>query len=538
MLTLRTSTLPVLLICACVSPAVVGGSPVGTAGAGGTATTGPLGSTGDPIESESSGGTSSSGEIACDETSDTDCDLEPESDPCASVDSTLGCSFIVSPSINRARTGAGGEREEFDSVVVVNPSPESTAMVGVTFIPEGLLEETVLVDPVAVGPGQSVTFQVPHGPSLGSSGLRTGRFARVQSDRPVTASLHSPPRPFLGNDSALLLPDEVHGRVYVVPAYPPHPSAEESLIDRSFFNVVALEDGTNVAWHAQFSATLGNGLPVDPVVDGEWGQIVLNRFEVMRVMATDEGDLSGAVIEASSPVAVNAGTRCVTVPVSADPGVHCQPVSEQLLPVEQWDRQAIVPHPPLRADERHFVRVYAGGENVRFRTDPPLFEGEHQLPTAGSYLDLEVEHGVNVVVDGDGPLMAVGYLASQAEAGGVGGPAMVQYGSFNRSRDASHFSGLEGWDSQFVQIVRVADAENVLLDGEAVTGWEAFGSLERYGRFEVVTLPVGPGVHDLKGAAALATQFGWHRAVGDACSGLADDSQCNASYAHPVGWSF
>lgn len=534
MLTLRTSILPALLACACVSPAVVGESPLDTDAAGST-TTGPPGSTG-AEESGSGEATSSTAGAPCD---DTDCEPESESDPCADVESTLGCSFIVVAPLEPSSVHAEneGEEEEFDVVVVTNPSPDAVAMVSMLRTPEGLLDEELVGDPVAVSPGQSVTLQVPRFTPGSSVNLRTGGLSRVQSDRPVTVSLYSPGRPFLGNDGTLLLPEEILGQEYVIPGYPPHVAATTALGGPSYLSLVTLEDNTLVEWHAQFSGMPGNGLPVDPVAQGEWGTIVLNRFEVVRLVAADAGDLSGTVIETSAPVAVSAGSRCVTVPVSTDADLHCDPVFEQLLPVERWDHRAIVPHPPLRDGERHFIRVYAGKENVRFRTDPPLFEGEHLLPTKGSFLDLEVEHGVNVVIDGDGALMAIGYLASRTEAGGLGDPAMVQYGSFVRSRFINHFSGLEGWDSQFVQVVRIAGSDDVRLDGEVVTGWETFGSVEQYGSFDVVTLPIGPGPHDLAGAAALVTQFGWHNGAGDACA-LYDHSRCSASYAHPVGWSF
>lgn len=543
MLTLRTSILPALLACACVSPAVVGESPLDTDASGSTSTE-PLGSTessGQP-EPGATDATTSSGGAPCDDSSDTGCTSEPpQSDACADVNSTLGCSFIVLAPLDPSAVHASneGEEEEFDAVVVMNPSPDVVATILVLRMPEGLLDQELIGDPVALGPGQSVTLQVPQHFQAGSStNLRTGGLLRVESDSPVTVSLYSPGRPFLGNDGTLLLPEEILGQEYVIPGYPPHVAATTALGGPSYLSLVALEDDTSVQWHAQFSATPGNGLPVDPVAPGEWGQIILNRFEVLRLVASDAGDLSGTVIEASGPVAVSAGSRCVTVPASTDADLHCDPVFEQLLPVERWDHRAIVPHPPLRDGERHFVRVYAGEENVRFQTDPPLFEGQHLLPTKGSYLDLEVEHGVNVVVDGDGPLMAVGYLASRTDAGGLGDPAMVQYGSFVHSRFVNHLSGLEGWDSQFVQVVRVTGEDDVRLDGDVVTGWETFGSPDKYGSFEVVTLPIGPGPHELAGAAALVTQFGWHNGVGDACAPYEPDSLCSASYAHPVGWSF
>ncbi len=242
--------------------------------------------------------------------------------------------------------------------------------------------------------------------------------------------------------------------------------------------------------------------------------------------------MSGAVIEASEPVYVVGGSRCSAVPELDSPNRGCDPLTEALIPLEQWGRMYAVPAPPPRGREDHHFRVYASEAGVTISTDPPgLGIDDYTFASRGDYVDLVVPFGTSFTATGTGPIMVVGYLASRELAGGVGDPAMYQLVPAEQGdREFSVWCPPQ-WDTQYLQVVRRTGGADVTLDGDELLGWDPVGSM-----WEVATAVVGSGVHSLASDEDfVATQFGYANSVQTACEGYDGSSVCNTSYAHPVG---
>ena len=73
--------------------------------------------------------------------------------------------------------------------------------------------------------------------------IRQGGSFRVETDIPVVAYQHSPINAVAHNDSSMLLPEYAQRANYVIASYRPAPTVVDH---RSYFNVIALEDGTTV----------------------------------------------------------------------------------------------------------------------------------------------------------------------------------------------------------------------------------------------------------------------------------------------------
>lgn len=458
--------------------------------------------------------------------------------------SSVGCSFLASVGLHLVdpisdRDGVDDARREPDGVFVVNPHEDEVVTIQALEIVEGQTEGWPLGEPIPLAPGERAVVRLP--PTLRSetTGLRAGGLLRLAADRPFAASLHGPYRPFLGNDSALLLPDSGLGRRYVVEAYPPHLEHFQGLGTPSFFEIAAIEDGTEVRWQPRGGATAA-ATDVPQVEAGQWSpSVVLRRHEVLRIVAADRGggpseqDVSGTVIEATAPVRVVAGSRCSAVPVSFDPGEGCDPLFEQLVPIDRWGRTTVVPHPPLRTSEAHHVRIFAGATGVSITAEPSVLPYEpYVFEEPGELLDVVVPHGTSFVLQADGPVMAVGYLQTRDFDVEIGDPAMVQLVPVEAFLARYVIATGTQWDRHFVQLSRRRGGAAVILDGAEVTEWEEVAD------WEVATVSVSEGVHVARSEQPFGlTQYGWNNSLHESCAPFATHGTCQTSYAHPGGMS-
>lgn len=487
----------------------------------------------------------SSGQVCLpceDDTCDADRCVGP-CDPPALERSSIGCSFLAARQLGLSEVlgpelGVPDEEWPADGLLVVNPSDELTATVQLHDLAQGSTEPAPLGDPLVLGPGGAelvpLTRPLPLG---GISTLRIGAMVWVESDAPVAVYSYSPYDPFVGNDSSMLLPETSLARHYVVPAFPPHYAQFQGAGYPTYFDVLATTDDTRVRWLAQFAPTLGTGFPIEPVPAGEWSkEYTVGRFEGMRITASFENlenphdsDVSGMVVEATAPIYVIGGSRCSSVPASDSPAAGCDPLTEALIPIEQWGRTYVVPHPPLRADEEHYYRIYGADEGIAVTTSPPsILGGDVVFTSRGDYVDVVVPNGTSFVVEADGPVMVVGYLAVRDIAGEIGDPAMYQHVPVEQAATRYALGAPAKWDQQYVQITRES-ADDVNLDGTPLSAWTPVGS------YETTTISVTPGVHILDSASPFtAIQFAYNNSPGMVCETF-DASLCHSSYAHPVG---
>ena len=457
--------------------------------------------------------------------------------------SSAGCSFLAARQLGLGEIlgplfDVPEEQWAPDGLLLLNPS-QLTANVQLYDLGQGSTEPEPLGDPIALPPEAAEIFELRTPLLVGHvTTRRAGSMVWVQSDVPIVAYSYSPTDPFVGNDSSMLLPETSLGRHYVVPSYPPHYLQFQGAGYPTYFDIIATTGGTKVRWLAQFAATFGDFV-IEGVEAGQWSeQYNVGRYEGVRVVASmargidpHTSDVSGVVIEASEPIYVVGGSRCSAVPAVTTAAAGCDPLTEALIPLEQWGQSYVVPHPPLREAEDHYYRIYGGNAGVTVTSTPSVLEdGSHVFASRGAYVDVVVPHGTSFVAEADGPIMVVGYLASRQEAGGLGDPAMYQHVPFEQADTRYALGAPAKWDEQFVQITRAAGGADVVLDGSPAVDWQAVGE------YETTTVLVEPGVHILHSETPFtAIQFAYNNSEGNACSPYDSASMCHSSYAHPVG---
>jgi hypothetical protein len=413
--------------------------------------------------------------------------------------SSAGCSFIVNRQLHLNENSP-------DGLVVANPNNELVATIQIYKIPEGEYVEEPHLDPFTLAPGESETFEIDTTFLLGeSSAFRSGGMFRVDSDVPVIAYHHAPLQLDVGNDSSMLLPEAAMRNDYVVFSYSPHaeqvscvggvePCQELYLGRPTYFEIIALADDTTVEWTPRVQ-TAGDGIPIQPVLPFETGSQVMNRYDTMRITAsqcpdefeecplfndpvTDMQDVSGTVIHSDKPIWVVGASRCSRVPVYDLPERgRCDPLQEQLIPLDYWGAEYVAAAAPVREMEQEHWRIYGSGKGVRVTTDPPQANTPYTFDGRGDYIEITAENGVGFIVTSEnGRVMPVQYLESRRTEGEpeggttmMGDPAMVQSVPVSQFLQRYVFATPLGYDLNYVQIIRGAGAANVMLDGEAVT---------------------------------------------------------------------
>ncbi|MEM9458899.1 MAG: IgGFc-binding protein [Myxococcota bacterium] len=473
--------------------------------------------------------------------------------------SSAGCSFIANRQLHLSEDSP-------DGLVVANLSEQRPATVQLYHVPLGRNEEQAVGEPQVLGPGQSTVFSLDADflPALGST-FRTGGNYRVGSDAPVVAYQHSPLAADHGNDSSMLLPETALRQDYVVVSFAPHEEQEGGYGEPSYFEIIALEDLTQVQWTPPVD-TAGNEINIDSVPAGQTsGTLHLNRFDAVRIAVStnfednaDLRDVSGTVIHANKPIWVVGASRCSRVPVRDEPAVgRCDPLQEVLIPLDYWGERYVAAHASRRDDERHWWRIYAGDPGVRVTarggpgcTEPIFTPDNCPAPNAfddgacifdarGSWIQLDVPGECSFVLDSQktGPFMPVQYLQSSRAAGEPvegsttkGDPAMVQMVPVEQFLERYVFATGVGFDEHYVQVIRTIDGPNVRLDGEPVDGFEPVDA--QFEVADVLLAAEGPHVIESGGSFGIV-QLGYTSGV--ASSACEAGSVCHASYAYPGG---
>ena len=486
--------------------------------------------------------------------------------PCeieADLPSSAGCSFIVNRQLHLEET-------EPDGLVVTNPNDDLDAAVQFYRTPEGKRQEEAVGSPRILEPGESTLFELDASFVLGNSSMfRTGGTYRVESDVPVIAYQHSPLVTFTGNDSSMLLPETTLRRDYVVYSFAPHAAQVDGKGEPSYFEIVALEDFTEVEWSPPVD-TAGTGVNIDFVAAGLTSPVLnMNRFDTVRIAASanyEENpflrDVSGTVIHANKPIAVVGASRCSRVPVRTEPGMEqgfCDPLQEMLIPLDYWGKSYVAAHPPIRDQERHFWRIYSGASDVKVVATgnlgcsedviteencqwPNEFDGEGCiLDKRGSWFQIDVENRCSFFLDSlnTGPFMPVGYLQSSrqigeptTEATDAGDPAMYQMVPVEQFLSKYVFSTGIGFDRHYVQVIRQVGFPTVFVDGVSVTGFSPVSDT-----WEVADYELGEGPHTIESNAPFGiVQFGYTSPEpSPLCNNPDDNNICHASYAYPGG---
>ncbi len=151
------------------------------------------------------------------------------------------------------------------------------------------------------------------------------KAVRIVAEAPIV--VYGMNRTNFSSDGLLALPVSGLGKEYVVSSAASVEGAGQNL--PSQYMVIAPYDNTTV--------TITNPMNTPNHGEGETLTITMNRGDVFSAMSVGNGgDLTGAHILASHPVAVTAGQNCTFLPDSRYPA--CDHLVEMMTPVTSWGR--------------------------------------------------------------------------------------------------------------------------------------------------------------------------------------------------------
>lgn len=382
-----------------------------------------------------------------------------------------GCSFRGN-SMQTINDGQG-------ALIVGNVSDSLTANVQLYFLENG--GETAQGAAVALAPNMTHTFPLT-APKMGyGSVLRTQGSYRVESDLPIIAYQHSPIGAQFDNDASMLLPDHAAGDEFLISAYSPNISGQPT-----YFNVIALVDGTQVDWTPPVATPAGTGVPA--VAAGATGTVMMNGGDTLQVAVY--ADLTGTRVTSSENVWVVGAVSCVQVPTGT---TACDHIEEQQLPLEYWGDTYVAAHAPTRGSENYRWRIFGGDDGVTISANP-VQPGFPMTLNDGEWVEITASE--SFVMTADGPFMPIQYLVGQSGGAGTGDPAMYQMVPVEQFLDRYAFVTGTGYDVHYVQVTREVGGADVSVDGVPVTGYYTVGG------YEVADWPVAEGSHFAESADA------------------------------------
>ncbi|MFO7563416.1 MAG: IgGFc-binding protein [Enhygromyxa sp.] len=464
--------------------------------------------------------------MACNPEADPECTGARCVGPCelsGEVPASAGCSFFATGMMINVNATEDNLAEP-DALIVANPNEVGDATVNVLLAPIGSNKEEMVEGPITLAPGETHVIKYTenltdfHGAGTGTSKYQSGGVYHVVSDLPIIAYLHTPLKSSGTNEASLLLPESALAQDYVIYNYTPY-------AEPGYFVVVAVENQTTVRWRPTIE-TAGNNLPLPFVEVGQEGEYKLNRLDTMRIAASANldapecrQDLSGTIVESDKPIMVISAVVGVRVPYCNSTGCTESPQPDEPTPVEgctpadgpyaadfaccnstdhiqevniplaYWGKTYVGAHAPVREDEPHFWRVFAGEDDTTITVTPAQLGTPIHLAKRGDWVELELDSGVSVVFEGDKPFMPVQFTARRDLAGHMGDAAMTQ--SVPVEQWLSRYAFVTGIDytQHYAQIIRATGSAPVLLDGEPVEGFYAIGD------YEVADVLISEGAH-------------------------------------------
>ncbi|MBA3545524.1 MAG: hypothetical protein H0T76_03480 [Nannocystis sp.] len=364
--------------------------------------------------------------------------------------------------------------EEPSAVTVGNVSKSLSASVSMYYFQNGM--EKLVSGPVNVAPGKSAQFDLVMPAQPGKvSVLRPDSTFKIVSNVPVVAYLHSPIKAEAHNDSSMLLPDHAQQKNYIIPAYTPNVGSNPA-----YFNVIGLQDDTEVSWTPPVATQAGGLVPA--VAAGQTGKITIGDYDLLQV-SSGQSDISGTIVSLSKPAWVVGAVTCVNIPANV---TFCDHIEEQAIPLEYWGQVYVGAHAPKRGTENYWYRVYGGEDGVKVDTAPAQ-PGFPVVLNKGQFHEFKTKE--SFIFSASGPIMPVQYLEGQNGGAGTGDPASYQMVPVEQFLDRYVFVTGIGYNLHYVQVVRDKGGADIKVDGAVVNGYYTIGN------YEVADWKISEGTH-------------------------------------------
>lgn len=427
-------------------------------------------------------------------------------DPCEVTDTVrpyLGCDYIATQTPNSQIAArfpfavALGNPQSFPVQVQIRGGALPPEGVDVTIEPGAVstqvlpwVQALVQFDPTNPGCAGGVVGATCRANPPASSAVVRGGAYQIHATAPVAAYQFNPLNFEVGtgatrinsftNDASLLIARRALTHRYVVVTSPNWVPAVGTVLG-GFIAVVATAGETT-------SVTVR--LPANAGVSEAENNVVrhdnLTPGDVAVIVGDRAGDLSGARVEASGPVAVFVGHDCTQVPIGRP---ACDHLEEQLFPLEVLGREYVVSRLRDRAAVVHATRAVAALDNTVVRVEPASLYPPVLL-NAGERIDIQSDASFRI--SASSPLVVAQFMVGQGSSREVSGdPAMVLEVPSQQFRSRYDFLVPATYQRNFLDVV-APQGSHPLLDGAALGG-----ESERVGPWDVVHVEVRPGAHRL-----------------------------------------
>jgi hypothetical protein len=339
--------------------------------------------------------------------------------------------------------------------------------------------------PVTVYQFNALEYQPTGGPPGKDWSSCPGNFP---CDDPTSPSYGLPVGCFsYSNDASLLLPTSALTGNYRITGQAGWASPNIA----PYFAVTGTADNTTVTVLTGLGGAITAGGGVAATGPGAVVTFPVNRGEVVEVVGTSTGDMSGTLVQATAPVQVIAGIPCIQSPIGTQ---ACDHTEESVFPAETLGKHYFVVPPtgPLANVPGHVVRIYGNRDNTPLQYPGGAPAGAPTVIHAGQVVDLGVVSQPFEVLS-DVNEFAVGMFqlggALTDPLGGKGDPSQSLATAVEQFRTKYIFLAPDDYDVSFVDIV--APTGSVMtLDGSPVSvGGTALSS-----GYSIYRAPLGAGV--------------------------------------------
>jgi hypothetical protein len=434
-------------------------------------------------------------------------------DPEALEPGHLGCEFYAVPIATSIYL------DEVFGVFVTNPGDEPATLTA----DRPLWTGSVTVVPPHTGVQVFLPWTQHLLTMLTASTIASGGAVRLQSDRPVAIVQHSPLIPNDTADASLLLPVTAWGSAYRVASAASRPAAQGGDPLPGVFAVVAARDGTTVELAPRPDLSV---LPGDGVAADGSGSVVLDRGDILQVVADVGHDLTGSGVAADGPIAVIGGHRCTRLPGDT---TYCDHLEEAMLPTAQLGRRhAVVPpvdHDSVAVRRPQVVRIIATEDLTDLSFDPPI-DLPPLLVYAGDFVETSPISGA-FVVESSRPVVVAQYMVGGGWDNSGGDPSLTLAAPVERFRTSHTVHASPYWTLTDVDVVAPHGAA-VTVDGEPLTDWTPIGASD-LAHAHIRLLPLGDAAHTIAADVPIGASV--------YAPGLGSDD-VTVSYWHPAGYSF
>jgi hypothetical protein len=284
------------------------------------------------------------------------------------------------------------------------------------------------------------------------------------------------------NDASLVLPTHALGTEHLVQVVA-HPGP----LDNSFVTIVA-HATTHLSITPAADLAASRDVTVPAHLRGVPFTMTIEAGDVLTLLSRS-GSLDGTEIVADVPVLVFAGCDCTYVPAAFG---ACDHIEELVPPVSSWGTTAVAAAPASVPNEPSLLRVMSAIDGNAI-----TITGITHAITLDRGEVFETILTRDVVIDGQGPLLATQYLVGaeyfdRGQGHALGDPSMGLVPFVAQFRRAYRFAAPDTYTSNLAAIVAPAGAD-VRLDGEPITTWSPIED----SAFAVARVPIAAGAHRL-----------------------------------------